>query len=141
MALFSEAEQEMVRLAIEAAELKTSGEIRVCAEKHCKNEPIERATNYFTKLGMEKTAERNGVLIYIATDDKKFAIIGDEGINSVVDADFWDCTKEAMLEKFREGKIAEGITTGIHRAGERMGEFFPSRGNDKNELSNDIAFM
>lgn len=141
MALFSEKEQELVRLAIEEAELKTSGEIRICAEKHCKIEPLDRATAYFTKIGMEKTAERNGVLIYIATEDKKFAIVGDIGINRLVPSDFWNCTKEAMLVDFKAGKIAEGLVTGIHLAGERLQQYFPYRDGDKNELSNDIAYI
>lgn len=141
MALFSEQEQEQVRLAIEAAEKNTSGEIRVCAEKNCKDEPIERATSYFYKVGMDKTLLKNGVLIYIATEDRKFAIIGDSGINELVPDDFWETTKEAMLEKFKSGKLAEGLVHGITLAGEKLREFFPYQEGDKNELSDEISFM
>ncbi|WP_374166740.1 TPM domain-containing protein [Arcticibacter sp. MXS-1] len=141
MALFSEQEQEQVRLAIEAAERNTSGEIRVCAEKNCKGDPIERATSYFYKVGMDKTTLKNGVLIYIATEDRKFAIIGDSGINELVPDDFWESTKVAMLEKFKSEKLAEGLVTGITMAGEKLKEFFPYLEGDKNELPDEISFM
>ncbi len=142
MALFTEKEQEQVRQAIEAAEKNTSGEIRVCAEKKCLSEnAIERATAYFIKIGMDKTALRNGVLIYIATEDHKFAIIGDVGINNAVPDDFWDSTKEAMLDKFKAGQLAEGLITGIGMAGKKLKEFFPYVDGDQNELSDDISYM
>ncbi|MGX5691502.1 TPM domain-containing protein [Arcticibacter tournemirensis] len=141
MASFTEKEQEQIRQAIEAAEKNTSGEIRICAEKHCQGEPIERALTYFTKIGMDKTALKNGVLIYIATEDHKFAIIGDSGINNVVPDNFWDTTKDAMLEKFREGRLADGIITGITMAGEKLSEYFPCLDGDKNELSDEISFI
>ena len=141
MALFTEKEEELIRKAIEAAEDKTSGEIRICAEKKCTEDTLDRAANYFAKLGMNKTALRNGVLIYLATEDHKFAIIGDAGINKVVPSDFWDTTKDAMKDHFRRGELAEGIITGIHMAGEKLQEFFPLMDGDKNELSDDISYM
>ncbi|MBC7913878.1 MAG: TPM domain-containing protein [Pyrinomonadaceae bacterium] len=141
MALFSDTESELIRKAIENAESNTSGEIRISAEKHCKIDPLDRASNYFKKIGMDKTALRNGVLIYIATEDHKFAIIGDAGINQVVPDDFWDTTKEAMLTEFKLGNVANGLITGINMAGEKLKEFFPLLDGDKNELSDDISYM
>lgn len=141
MALFSESDQERIREAIEAAEKNTSGEIRISAEKNSKEDPLDRAANYFHKIGMDKTALRNGVLIYIATEDKKFAIIGDSGINQVVPADFWETTKEAMLEHFRVGDLVQGLITGIHMAGEKLKEYFPYSDGDKNELPDDISYL
>jgi uncharacterized membrane protein len=141
MALFTDSEQEKIRQAIEAAEKNTSGEIRISAEKHCKGEPLDRAADYFHKIGMDKTALRNGVLIYIATVDHKFAIIGDSGINSVVPEDFWDSTKEAMLAHFKAGNLTEGLITGIRMAGEKLQQFFPCATDDKNELSDDISYI
>jgi uncharacterized membrane protein len=141
MALFTDTEQELIRQAIEAAEKNTSGEIRISAEKHCKGDPLDRAANYFQKIGMDKTALRNGVLIYIATEDHKFAIIGDAGINQVVPEGFWDTTKEAMLSFFKSGALVQGLTTGITMAGEKLKQFFPYTDGDKNELSDDISYM
>lgn len=138
MAIFNEQEQQQIREAIESAERFTSGEIRICIEKSCKEPALDRAANFFKKLGMDQTAKRNGVLIYIATNDHQFAIIGDAGINRVVPENFWDSTKEAMLSHFKENRLAEGIITGIRLAGEQLQTFFPYREGDKNELPDDI---
>jgi uncharacterized membrane protein len=97
MAVFNEEEQQRIRTAIEDAEKHTSGQIRVCIEKTCSEDVLDRAAKYFHKLDMHKTKLRNGVLIYLATVDRKFAIIGDSGINKIVPGNFWDDTKEDML--------------------------------------------
>ena len=138
---FNEDEQQRIRQAIERAEKNTSGEIRICVENTCSEEPINRAASYFNKLEMDKTKHRNGVLIYLATKDRKFAIIGDSGINQVVPADFWDSTKEVMLDYFKKGDIIQGIIAGIDLAGRQLKQYFPHQAGDTNELSNDIAFM
>ncbi len=141
MALFTDEEQSQIRKAIESAEASTSGEIRICVEKTCSEDVLDRAANYFSKLEMDKTVLRNGVLIYLATVDRKFAIIGDAGINKVVPADFWNSTKQAMLELFKAGNLCEGIITGISLAGEQLKTYFPYQDSDKNELPDDISFM
>ncbi len=141
MGIFKESEIEAIQRAVEDAERFTSGEIRVCVEKKCKEPVLDRAVNYFEELGMDQTALRNGVLIYLAVEDHQFAIIGDAGINKAVPADFWDSTKYAMLEKFRQGNMAEGVITGIHLAGQQLKTLFPFQGDDDiNELPNDIVF-
>jgi len=141
MALFNEEEQQLIRQALEAAEKNTSGELRVCVEKTCSEEVLDRVAQYFYKLDMHKTKLRNGVLIYLATDDHKFAIIGDAGINQVVPPNFWDETKEAMLQHFKQGKLVDGIITGLSRSGRQLQQYFPYQAGDKNELPDDIAFM
>lgn len=141
MALFNEDEQHRIRVAIEDAEKRTSGQIRVCIEKTCSEDVLDRAAKYFHKLDMHKTKYRNGVLIYLATVDRKFAIIGDAGINKAVPADFWDSTKEDMLAHFKLGDLVEGIVTGLQIAGEHLQKYFPHHNGGTNELSDDIAFM
>ena len=141
MGIFNEQEQELISAAIEEAEKLTSGEIRIAIDKHCEGEALEKATSYFSKLGMDKTSAHNGVLIYLAYEDHKFAIIGDSGINKVVPADFWETTKVAMRAHFASGNIAEGIIAAIHLAGEKLAIFFPSKHDDINELPNDILYM
>ena len=141
MAVFTEDEQQRIQQAVADAEKNTSGEIRVCMEKTCSDEALDRAVKYFTQLEMHKTKLRNGVLIYVATVDRKFAIIGDAGINQVVPADFWDSTKEDMLNHFKYGNLVEGIVTGIQNTGEQLKKYFPYLLDDKNELPDDIAFM
>ena len=141
MKIFNEEEEQLIRKAIEAAERFTSGEIRVCIEKNCNEPVLDRAANYLKKLGMDQTALRNGVLIYLATKSRQFAIIGDAGINKVVPDNFWDSTKEAMLAHFKQDHLAEGIITGIRLAGEQLQTYFPYMNGDRNELSDDISFM
>ena len=141
MAIFNDMEQERIREAVAAAERSTSGEIRICVEKNCKGvSALDRAVIYFQKLGMEKTKLRNGVIIYLAVDDRQFAIIGDAGINKLVPENFWDSTKEAMLSEFKKGELVQGIINGIKLAGDQLKKYFPSVANDVNELSDDIAF-
>jgi uncharacterized membrane protein len=141
MALFTEEEQEMVTAAIADAEKLTSGEIRVAIEKHCPDDALGRATTYFSNLHMEKTIHRNGVLIYLAHEDRKFAIIGDSGIDKVVPNDFWETTKVAMQAQFATGNFVNGLITGINLAGEKLAAFFPHDNGDVNELPNDIIYM
>jgi uncharacterized membrane protein len=141
MAILNDEEQLSISRAIAGAEKHTSGELRVCIDKTCSEDVLERAAKYFYKLDMDKTKLRNGVLIYVAVVDRKFAIIGDAGINQVVGADFWDSTKEDMLQHFKNGNIVEGIVTGIKIAGDQLGKYFPYDDADTNELSDDVAFM
>lgn len=141
MAIFNDEEQERIRKAIEGAEKHTSGQLRVCIEKTCSENVLDRAAKYFHQLDMHKTKLRNGVLIYVATADQKFAIIGDAGINKVVPEDFWDDTKDDMLEHFKQGNLVEGIVTGLKISGDHLQKYFPHQSGDTNELSDDIAFM
>lgn len=141
MPVFNDEEQQRIRKAIEEAENRSSGEIRVCIEKKCSEEVLDRAAKYFFQLNMHKTKLRHGVLIYVATVDRKFAIIGDSGINQVVPPDFWDSTKEDMMQHFKYGDIVEGIITGLKIAGEQLQKYFPNTQGNINELPDDIAFM
>ena len=141
MSLFSTQEQELIANTIAEAEKATSGEIRVAVEKHCKGSAFDRATEYFAELGMDKTAMHNGVLIYLAHEDHKFAIIGDRGIDSVVPDDFWETTQVAMKAHFLSGNLAEGIVAGIALAGEKLALYFPYQNGDVNELPNEIIFI
>ncbi|GAB2695937.1 TPM domain-containing protein [Mucilaginibacter koreensis] len=141
MAVFNDHDQQQVRLAIEAAERQTSGQIRVCVEETCSEEPVERAAKYFHKLEMHQTKQRNGVLIYLATKDRKFAIIGDAGINQLVPDNFWDSTKESMLTFFKQGDLVGGIVDGLQHAGSQLKTYFPHKSGGSNELPDDIAFM
>jgi uncharacterized membrane protein len=131
-------EQEIVKAIIEA-EKNTSGEIRVHIEEHTEKSPLDRAEEVFLELHMHETQDRNGVLFYVSVADKKFAIIGDEGIDKLVEADFWDCTKDVVISNFKEGNYKKGLINGILRAGERLKKYFPFQSHDSNELSNEIS--
>lgn len=136
----SKEEKEKIIHAIEQAELNTSGEIRLHLEKSCKEDTLDRAAYWFKELKMHKTEARNGVLFYLAIEDKKFAILGDAGINSVTPDDFWESIKTEIFNYFKDGKYSEGLCKGIEMAGEALKKQFPHQKDDINELSNDISF-
>lgn len=137
---FTSEEKQKILSAIAQAEKETSGEIRVHIEKDCKTDVLDRAAYLFATLGMHKTKLRNGVLIYVALDDRKFAILGDAGINALVPAGFWDRVSEVMVSYFRQGKLADGLSEGIRLAGEQLKQYFPWQKGDVNELKDDISY-
>ena len=136
----SDQEQANVLAAISDAESQTSGEIRLHLESRCKGDVLDRAAVVFETLAMHKTALRNGVLFYLATEDRKFAILGDGGINAVVPEGFWDEVKDTVIVGLAAGNPAEGLASGIRLAGQYLSAHFPLEANDINELSNDISF-
>ena len=138
--LFTEAEQQQMVAAIQQAEKNTSGEIRVHIEKKCKEDVLDHAAYMFDALEMQKTELRNGVLIYLAVEDRKLAILGDAGINQKVPINFWEEVKNTMINHFKKGAYAQGLSEGIIQAGEQLKSHFPYQKNDVNELSDDISF-
>jgi uncharacterized membrane protein len=137
---FTEKQKNEIVQAIKMAEHETSGEIRVHIELNCKGEVLDRAAMIFAKLKMHKTDLRNGVLFYLAVEDKKFAVIGDVGINNSVPQGFWDSVKELLKENFVSGRFTEGLVAGIHLAGEKLKSNFPYQADDINELPDEISF-
>jgi len=124
--------------AIREAESKSSGEIRVYFEKHCKQDVLDRAADVFRGLNMHQTTDRTGILIYVAYKDQLLAIVGDTGIHEKVQQTFWDQTEKQMEQYFREGKFSEGLIKGINLAGEHLKKHFPRDKDDVNELPDNI---
>ncbi len=137
---FTREQVDDIKQAIMNAELDTSGEIRVHIDTKCKGDVMERAVNVFGKLGIDKTARRNGVLFYLAIQNRKFAVLGDKGINGVVPEDFWETLKLDMLDAFREERFTDGLVEGITRTGTYLKQFFPYKTDDNNELPDEISF-
>jgi len=133
------AEEREIVLAILEAEKNTSGEIRVHIEAHTEKDYLDRAKEVFHLLKMDNTKEENGVLIYIAVNDRKFAIYGDRGIDKVVPEGFWDRTRDAIQSSFRKGNFKKGIVDGILTAGKELESHFPWHHDDINELSDEIS--
>lgn len=136
---FSKDDEERIVAAIKTAENRTSGEIRVHLENHTDKPNLEHAKSVFKKVGMNKTALRNGVLFYLAVQDHKFSIIGDKGIDAVTPEDFWDHIRDLMQEHFRTGNFVEGLVQGINEAGIALKKFFPREDDDINELTDEIS--
>lgn len=139
---FSADEKQLIVQAIQKAEQRTSGEVRIYVEKHCRFvDPVMRAKEIFVLLKMTETADRNGVLVYVAMKDKQLAIYGDEGIHNKVGSAFWNAEVKKMLQQFNKHNYAEGIAQIITEIGEALVTHFPYDGKvDKNELPDDIVF-
>jgi uncharacterized membrane protein len=137
---FSKAEKQAIIQAIREAEKKTSGEIRVHLERKARDNFYEHAKEIFNKIGMTKTKERNGVLLFIGLASRRFAVLGDQGINEKVPEDFWKDIAAQMQSDFQEDHFAKGITRAITAAGEQLREYFPYERDDINELSDEISF-
>jgi uncharacterized membrane protein len=133
-----EIKKEIIK-AITEAEKMTSGEIRVHIQNKCTGDAFEYGKKIFHKLKMDKTKDKNGVLIVVAKDSKKFAILGDKGIHEKVGDDFWNETRDKMLEHFKKDELKEGIITGVLSVGEKLTTHFPCQKGDKNELSNNVS--
>lgn len=139
---FSDAEKQQIVAAIQAAEKQTSGEIRVFVESRCKYvNPLDRAAEVFSVLKMDRTAARNGVLVYVALKDRQLAILGDQGIHEKVGNEFWEREVRQMLAEFNKANYADGIAKIIEDIGEALRTHFPyDKEGDINELPDDIVF-
>jgi len=140
-AFLSNLQQNRIVQSIQNAENKTSGEIRLYMETNCKTATaLQSAMAVFTAYKMNETANRNGVLLYIATKDKKVAIYGDKGIHEIVGQHFWDNTLLIVKDSFKKGNFEQGIIEAIENIGDKLCSFFPKQQNDINELSDEIIF-
>jgi len=133
------AEEAEIVEAIRLAEKETSGEIRVHIETTAAGDAFDRAREVFHLLGMDQTALKNGVLIYLAVDDHQFVICGDKGIDDLVSENFWNAIRNTMAVHFKKGDFKQGLIAGIRSAGEELRHYFPCLDDDKDELSNEIS--
>ncbi len=136
----SKPDQGRVVAAIGEAEKMTSGEIRVHLTPRCGDDVMRDAIKTFNRLRMYKTRHRNGVLIFVAFESRKLAILGDNGINEVVSANYWDEEKDILLEYLKHGDPATGLCAVIARVGAKLKAYFPIEDDDVNELSNEISY-
>lgn len=141
-------DEEAIIGAIRIAEKNTSGEIRIHLESHSnpegtkkdeRKDAIDRAEEVFNMLHMQNTKESNGVLIYVAVEDRTLVIMGDKGINDKVGQDFWESTKDIIIDHFKNGEMKVGLVKGILKAGEQLKKYFPYQSDDINELPDEIS--
>ena len=132
--------QRRIADAITAAERHTTGEICVHVTPRCRGNVMKRAARTFNRLHLYTTKRRNAVLIFVAYEDRKFAILGDTGINTVVPEGFWDGEVEELGRFLKAGRQVDGLCEVIARIGERLSQYFPGERDDENELSNEVTF-
>lgn len=138
--ILNSSEEQMLLDAINEAENKTSGEIRVHIEYKAKGDIIELCKQKFEELKMHETKDRNGILFYLAVNTKSFAVWGDEGIHQKVTQTFWDSITHIALSNFKEGDFIKGLHSAIHSCGEQLKTHFPIQADDKDELTNEISY-
>jgi uncharacterized membrane protein len=142
--LFSEDDLDAIAAAVAEAERGTSAEIRVHLERRLPSgaspgDALPRATEIFTRLGMHATADRNGVLIYLAVENRQLAIAGDAGVHARVGDEYWQRIRDAMVERLRRGEAREALLYAVAEVGEVLRRFFPPRPDDRNELSDQVS--
>jgi uncharacterized membrane protein len=140
--LDKDAEQQVVA-CIKEAEAKTSGEIRVFIEPRCKFvDPMDRARDIFSSLAMEKTEERNAIIIYVALLDRQFALFGDTAIYEKAGGPkFWELAASRLVGHLKKNEITEGLCQCIRELGNPLAAHFPPNPHiNKNELPDEIVF-
>lgn len=145
-ALFTDVDLDAIAAAVTAAEATTSAEIRVHLERRlprdasgAPEDTLERARTVFVALGMRATAERSGVLLYLAIDDHRVAVVGDEGVHARVGAAFWEGVRDVMLERLRRGAARDAVIAAVADLGAVLRRFFPRRDGDTDELSDRVS--
>lgn len=139
---FTPQEKQSIIDAIRSSEKRTSGEIRVFIESRCRYvDAIDRAAELFFRLEMERTEDRNAVLIYLAMKDHQLAVFGDENIHRKVGNEYWSAAVKKMISDFDKENFANGIRQCVTDVGEALHFHFPyNNDTDKNELPDDIVF-
>jgi len=139
---FTAEEQQLIIEAIQNAERMTSGEVRVFVESKCSYmDAIDRAAELFFQLEMQKTDDRNAVLLYFAMKDRQLAVFGDEGIHEKVGNEYWNNAVQKMISNFNRENYATGIAEVVKDIGAALTKNFPfNNDTDKNELPDDIVF-
>ncbi|MEZ5045472.1 MAG: TPM domain-containing protein [Chitinophagaceae bacterium] len=138
---YNQEEAAILQNAVQKNELHTSGEIRICVESRCYYiDPLDRARELFYQLKMYETKERNAILIYIAYKDKDFAIFGDAAIYNKEDAVKWKQESTLLAKHFHRSNFLEGLLTTINNIGSILTLHFPNKGQQKNELPDEIVF-
>jgi uncharacterized membrane protein len=125
--------------AIREAEKKTSGELRVFISRKPVADAVAAAQAHFLQMGMERTRERNGVLIFVAPRSRQFAVIGDRGVHERCGESFWRELATEMSGHFAKSEFTTGIVSGLNKAGELLARHFPRRPDDVNELPDEVA--
>lgn len=137
--MLTKEQKRAIAQTIQQAESLTSGEIRVHLDRFGSNNPMEKATKTFERLGMTRTKERNGVLIYLCFSKQQIAILGDRGIDEKVPEGYWNEIYLMLADHFKKAHFTEGLCKAVLKIGEKLSAFYPHRSDDQNELSNEIS--
>ncbi len=137
--VLTSADLEAIAAAVRAAETGTSGEIRVHVDAECPGDPMRRAVEVFERLGMHRTAQRNAVLVYLAIEDRRLAVIGDAAVHARVPGDYWERVSRALVARLKDGRLRDGLVAAVRELGEVLCRHFPRGPDDRDELSDEVS--
>lgn len=142
--IFSQEDLKAIADAIGEAEKNTSGEIRVSIRQKRgwreRKTPLEHlAQKEFYTLGMTKTKDRTGILIFLLLQDRRFYIFADEGIHAKVEEGTWETVAKEMSDHFSQQKFRDGVIHGVRSVGTILEKYFPPKPGDRDELPNDVV--
>jgi uncharacterized membrane protein len=132
--------RDVVSATVSLAEKKTAAEIKVVVLNYCWVDIREKARVLFFRHGLQKTKNRNAVMIVLVLKNREFLVYGDKGIHEKVTDEFWLHTRDSMLSSFQKGDIVEGLCHGVQLVGEKLALYFPYQHNDENELSDEVIY-
>ena len=136
----SRLDHERIVRALKDAEASTSGQIRVFIQRgRLEGDALPVAQKKFHRLGMEKTRERNAVLIFVVPRARKFAVIGDEGVHQKCGDEFWRRLVDRMRVHFQHENFTDALAEAIEETGKLLARYFPKTSSSQNELSDDIV--
>mgnify|MGYP000591919367 CR=1 FL=1 len=141
MSLLTEGETHKLEAKISALEELTSAEFKIIFCQHAWSGIQRKAEKLFKKYGLDKTRERNAVLLLIVEKDRELLIYGDEGIHKKSSTEHWPAVRDAILDDFCSGDYYTGLSTGIEMVAENLMRHFPTDDNNQNEVSNEILFI
>ncbi|HPW89158.1 MAG TPA: TPM domain-containing protein [Kaistella chaponensis] len=135
-------DQQMASLveAIQTAEDHSTGEIRIHIDSNTEGNNAEIAFEVFRRLCKDQTVEKNAVLFHVNFEQKYLTIIGDEGIHAKVNQTFWDQMHDQITTQFSKGNFHDGLKNAVLETGLELKKYFPIKGVNPNELSNEITF-
>ena len=136
----TEEEAKCIAVAVKEAENRTSAEIKLVIARHCWTDIKVKAARVFKKIGLDKTKQRNCVLILLVTTNREFLIYGDQGIHEKVGQNFWDDIRSQMVNRFKDDAFGDGICEGIKLIGEKLAQYFPYQADDQDEISDEVAY-
>jgi uncharacterized membrane protein len=138
--LITPEEQNRLLDKIARIEKRSSGEVRIHVTGRRVKDPLETARSTFTSLGMTRTKRRNGVLVFLSLPSRRFAIVGDQGIDQVTPADYWGRLRDTLAEHFAAGSYCQGLLEIMDRVESVLVEHFPYEKGDVDELPDDISY-
>ena len=133
-------ERSALQDAIAAAERGNRGEIRVHIESRYPGDgPLGRAEALYQELGMAKTRDDTGVLLYVAERDHKAAVFAGTGVYGARKPELWKEIAAAVAQGYAFGDRVSGLVRALTMIGDILRETAPGDDLAGDELPNKVT--